>query len=138
MPTFSQLSTAAGIFAGLALGSTQLGDSEYWPVVVMLTGVPAAAQFILQIFNPESPTYLVVQCKDPEAGKAALRQLASMTDAEAEEATRRIQKDADSSSGQLPIIWEIKKNTAKDCGSSALQKFENSSGNPRFNGIFCG
>ena len=75
----------------------------------MLTGVPAAAQFIMQIFNPESPTYLVVQCKDPEAGKAALRQLASMTDAEAEEATRRILKDADSSSGQLPIVWKIKK-----------------------------
>ena len=86
--TLTQLATAVGLFTGLAVG-IPLGGEDLWPVLVMLGGVPAAIQFILQIFSPESPTFLVTQKKDYEAAVVALTQLAPLTQAEAEEAASR-------------------------------------------------
>lgn len=46
-----------------------------WPVLLGLTGIPAALQLLFLPFFPESPRYLLIQKKDEAAarnGKALL------------------------------------------------------------------
>lgn len=40
-----------------------------WPILLGLTGVPAALQLLLLPFFPESPRYLLIQKKDESAAK---------------------------------------------------------------------
>lgn len=40
-----------------------------WPILLGVTGIPAALQLLLLPFFPESPRYLLVQKKDPAAAK---------------------------------------------------------------------
>lgn len=40
-----------------------------WPILLGLTGVPAALQLILLPFFPESPRYLLIQKKDESAAE---------------------------------------------------------------------
>lgn len=40
-----------------------------WPILLGVTGIPAALQLLLLPFFPESPRYLLVQKKNPEAAR---------------------------------------------------------------------
>lgn len=40
-----------------------------WPILLGLTGVPAALQLLLLPFFPESPRYLLIQKKDEPAAQ---------------------------------------------------------------------
>lgn len=40
-----------------------------WPILLGVTGIPAALQLLLLPFFPESPRYLLVQKKDQEAAR---------------------------------------------------------------------
>lgn len=40
-----------------------------WPILLGLTGIPAALQLLLLPFFPESPRYLLIQKKDEAAAK---------------------------------------------------------------------
>ena len=81
------------------IGLSTAADAEHWPVLVMLAGAPASLQFILQIFNPETPAFLVAGRKDVEGAKVALTQLDHLSTAEAADLAARLQKDAQSQSG---------------------------------------
>jgi len=93
--TLNQLSISVGIFVGLALGLEDggLGGDDNWPILIMFGSLPAALQFILQILNPESPSYLILQLKDLDAGRLALSQLMTHTKEETEKAVQKIQKE---------------------------------------------
>lgn len=50
-----------------------------WPILLGVTGIPAALQLLLLPFFPESPRYLLVQKKNQEAareGEALLGEVA--------------------------------------------------------------
>ncbi|XP_049733792.1 solute carrier family 2, facilitated glucose transporter member 5 isoform X4 [Elephas maximus indicus] len=65
-----QLFITVGIFVAQIFGlRSLLATEEGWPILLGLTGVPAALQLALLPFFPESPRYLLVQKKDETAAK---------------------------------------------------------------------
>lgn len=64
---------AAGRRQGLRLGPAQLSrhisSPAGWPILLGLTGIPAALQLLCLPFFPESPRYLLIQKKDEAAAK---------------------------------------------------------------------
>ncbi|XP_061457227.1 solute carrier family 2, facilitated glucose transporter member 5-like [Rhineura floridana] len=61
-----------------------LGTQDGWPILLSLTGLPALLQAILLPYFPESPRYLLIQRKDKEAARQALKTLRDCDDVEGE------------------------------------------------------
>lgn len=57
--------------AGCLAGASESGAITLagWPILLGVTGIPAALQLLLLPFFPESPRYLLVQKKNPEAAR---------------------------------------------------------------------
>lgn len=65
-----QLFITVGILVAQIFGLRSLLATEGgWPILLGVTGIPAALQLLLLPFFPESPRYLLVQKKDPAAAK---------------------------------------------------------------------
>nr|XP_030735274.1 solute carrier family 2, facilitated glucose transporter member 5 isoform X1 [Globicephala melas] len=80
-----QLFITVGILAAQILGLRSLLANEAgWPILLGVTGIPAALQLLLLPFFPESPRYLLIQKKDDVAAKNALRELRGWDDVDAE------------------------------------------------------
>ncbi|XP_022454346.1 solute carrier family 2, facilitated glucose transporter member 5 isoform X1 [Delphinapterus leucas] len=80
-----QLFITVGILAAQILGlRSLLANEEGWPILLGVTGIPAALQLLLLPFFPESPRYLLIQKKDEAAAKNALRELRGWDDVDAE------------------------------------------------------
>lgn len=58
----------AGDLAG-AGSHVDTGTPAGWPILLGLTGIPAALQLLFLPFFPESPRYLLIQKKDEEAAR---------------------------------------------------------------------
>lgn len=85
MGTINQLAVTFGIFTSMVLGLNKvLGSATNWPYLISLTAVPAIVQFILLYFMPESPRYLILDKKEKEAGKKALKILRGTEDVDEE------------------------------------------------------
>jgi len=83
--TFNQLAVTSGILLSTLLGlGDVLGSEDYWPVLVALTAIPAVLQFILLLFLPESPSYLILERNKLADGEKALKKLRGTDDIEEE------------------------------------------------------
>nr|XP_020637650.1 solute carrier family 2, facilitated glucose transporter member 5-like [Pogona vitticeps] len=79
-----------------------LGTPKGWPILLSLVGLPALFQIIALPFCPESPRYLLIQRKDEEKARQALKKLRGQDDVEEEmeelrqeDATEKSEKDMD-------------------------------------------
>ncbi|KFD64869.1 hypothetical protein M514_01684 [Trichuris suis] len=81
----NQLVVTISILVSQVLGlSSLLGTETLWPIVLLLTIVPAIFQLATLPFCPESPKYLLIHQQKLEAAKVALQKLRQSNDVEAE------------------------------------------------------
>ncbi|XP_019495388.1 PREDICTED: solute carrier family 2, facilitated glucose transporter member 5-like [Hipposideros armiger] len=100
-----QLFITVGILVAQIFGLRSLLATETgWPVLLGVTGVPAALQLLLLPFFPESPRYLLVQKKDAAAAKKALQRLRGWDDVDAEMEEIRQEDEAERAAGFISIV----------------------------------
>ncbi|XP_049733789.1 solute carrier family 2, facilitated glucose transporter member 5 isoform X1 [Elephas maximus indicus] len=100
-----QLFITVGIFVAQIFGlRSLLATEEGWPILLGLTGVPAALQLALLPFFPESPRYLLVQKKDETAAKNALRRLRGWDNVEEEIEEIRKEDEAERAAGTISVL----------------------------------
>ncbi|KAJ6658782.1 hypothetical protein lerEdw1_019704 [Lerista edwardsae] len=100
-----QLFITIGILAAQILGMRMiLGSADGWPILLGLTGVPAALQLLLLPFFPESPRYLLIQKGDEEGARAALKRLRGREDVEDEIEEMREEDLAEKAEGRMSVI----------------------------------
>ncbi|KAM9242517.1 solute carrier family 2, facilitated glucose transporter member 5-like [Dugong dugon] len=100
-----QLFITVGILVAQILGlRSLLASEEGWPILLGLTGVPAALQLVLLPFFPESPRYLLVQKKDQEAAKNALKRLRGWNDVEDEIEEIRQEDETERAAGTISVL----------------------------------
>ncbi|XP_032350684.1 LOW QUALITY PROTEIN: solute carrier family 2, facilitated glucose transporter member 7 [Camelus ferus] len=75
-----------------------------WPVLLALTGVPALFRLLSLPFFPESPRYTLIQKKDEETARQALRKLRGWTDVEDEIEEMRVEDQAERAEGRLSVL----------------------------------
>lgn len=103
--TFNQLAVTSGIFLSQILGlNSVLGSTDTWPILVSLTAIPAAIQAILLLFLPESPRFLILDKKDEDAGKKALKKLRQTDDIDEEMEEIKAEANASNDSGSLSVL----------------------------------
>ncbi|XP_077167312.1 solute carrier family 2, facilitated glucose transporter member 5-like isoform X2 [Paroedura picta] len=99
-----QLFITIGILAAQILGMQMiLGTPEGWPVLLGLTGVPAALQLLCLPFFPESPRYLLIQKGNEEKTREALRRLRGWEDVEDEMDEIREEDQAEKAEGKMSV-----------------------------------
>ncbi|MBV97646.1 Solute carrier family 2, facilitated glucose transporter member 5, partial [Eschrichtius robustus] len=100
-----QLFITVGILAAQILGlQSLLANEEGWPILLGVTGIPAALQLLLLPFFPESPRYLLIQKKDEAAAKNALRRLRGWDDVDAETEEMREEDKAEKAAGFISVL----------------------------------
>ncbi|XP_066493025.1 solute carrier family 2, facilitated glucose transporter member 5-like [Tiliqua scincoides] len=100
-----QLFITIGILAAQILGMRMiLGSTEGWPVLLGLTGVPAALQLLLLPLFPESPRYLLIQKGDEEGARAALKRLRGRDEVEDEMEEMREEDLAEKAEGRMSLL----------------------------------
>uniref|UniRef100_A0A8C3VRN0 Solute carrier family 2, facilitated glucose transporter member 5 n=1 Tax=Catagonus wagneri TaxID=51154 RepID=A0A8C3VRN0_9CETA len=81
-----------------------LGNPSGWPVLLAVTGVPALFQLLSLPFFPESPHYTLIQKKDEETARQALRKLRGWADVEDEMEEMRVEAQAEEAEGRLSVL----------------------------------
>ncbi|XP_063001526.1 solute carrier family 2, facilitated glucose transporter member 5-like [Elgaria multicarinata webbii] len=72
----SMLFVAIGVLTSQVLGLPEhLGTKKDWPILLSLTGFLAMSQIIILPAFPESPRYLLIQRRDEEKARQALKKL---------------------------------------------------------------
>ncbi|XP_019602223.1 solute carrier family 2, facilitated glucose transporter member 5 [Rhinolophus sinicus] len=100
-----QLFITVGILVAQIFGLRSLLATEGgWPILLGVTGIPAALQLLLLPFFPESPRYLLVQKKDPAAAKNALRRLRGWDDVDAEIEEIQQEDEAERAAGFISVV----------------------------------
>uniref|UniRef100_A0A8D1AJ58 Solute carrier family 2, facilitated glucose transporter member 5 n=1 Tax=Sus scrofa TaxID=9823 RepID=A0A8D1AJ58_PIG len=100
-----QLFITVGILVAQIFGlRTLLANKEGWPILLGLTGIPAALQLLCLPFFPESPRYLLIQKKDEAAAKNALRRLRGWDDVDAEIEEIREEDQAEKAAGFISVL----------------------------------
>ncbi|ETE58696.1 Solute carrier family 2, facilitated glucose transporter member 5, partial [Ophiophagus hannah] len=83
--TVADLFITFGSLLAEAIGFREvLGTEESWPVLLSLTGIPALLQLLFLPFFPESPRFLLIQKKEEEEARQALKTLRCSEDVEQE------------------------------------------------------
>ncbi|XP_062963189.1 solute carrier family 2, facilitated glucose transporter member 5 isoform X2 [Cynocephalus volans] len=109
-----QLLITVGILVAQIFGlRSLLANDKGWPILLGLTGVPAALQLLLLPWFPESPRYLLIQKKDEAAAGTALRTLRGWDAVDAELAEIRREDEAERAAGFVSV--------SQLCGSRALR-----------------
>uniref|UniRef100_A0A6J0SMP3 Solute carrier family 2, facilitated glucose transporter member 5-like isoform X1 n=1 Tax=Pogona vitticeps TaxID=103695 RepID=A0A6J0SMP3_9SAUR len=100
-----QLFITIGILVAQILGMRMiLGSPEGWPILLGLTGVPAALQLLLLPFFPESPRYLLIQKGDEDGARAALRRLRGWDDVDDEIEEMQKEDQAEKAEGRMSVL----------------------------------
>uniref|UniRef100_A0A2K5KRX9 Solute carrier family 2, facilitated glucose transporter member 5 n=1 Tax=Cercocebus atys TaxID=9531 RepID=A0A2K5KRX9_CERAT len=100
-----QLFITVGILVAQIFGLRNLlANVDGWPILLGLTGVPAALQLLLLPFFPESPRYLLIQKKDEEAAKKALQRLRGWDSVDREVAEIRQEDEAEKAAGFISVL----------------------------------
>ncbi|XP_031790600.1 solute carrier family 2, facilitated glucose transporter member 5 isoform X3 [Piliocolobus tephrosceles] len=100
-----QLFITVGILVAQIFGLRNLlANADGWPILLGLTGVPAALQLLLLPFFPESPRYLLIQKKDEAAAKKALQTLRGWDSVDREVAEIRQEDEAEKAAGFISVL----------------------------------
>ncbi|XP_014400947.1 PREDICTED: solute carrier family 2, facilitated glucose transporter member 5 [Myotis brandtii] len=100
-----QLFITVGILVAQILGLRNLlANEEGWPILLGVTGIPAAVQLLLLPFFPESPRYLLVQKKNHEAARKALKRVRGWDDVEEEMEEIQLEAEAEKAAGFISIV----------------------------------
>ncbi|XP_049731830.1 solute carrier family 2, facilitated glucose transporter member 7 [Elephas maximus indicus] len=81
-----------------------LGNPTGWPVLLAITGIPALLQLLTLPFFPESPRYTLIQKRDEETARRALRALRGWADVEDEIEEMRVEDQAEKAEGRLSVL----------------------------------
>ncbi|XP_028714297.1 solute carrier family 2, facilitated glucose transporter member 5 [Peromyscus leucopus] len=102
-----QLFITIGILVAQLFGFRNvLANEEGWPILLGLTGVPAALQVLSLPFFPESPRYLLIQKKDVSATEKALQRLRGWKDVTLEIEEIRREDEAEKAAGFISV-WKL-------------------------------
>uniref|UniRef100_A0A452VI93 Solute carrier family 2, facilitated glucose transporter member 5 n=1 Tax=Ursus maritimus TaxID=29073 RepID=A0A452VI93_URSMA len=100
-----QVFITVGILVAQIFGlRSLLANKEGWPVLLGLTGIPAALQLLFLPFFPESPRYLLIQKKDEAAARNALKRLRGWDDVGAEIEEIRQEDEAERAAGFISVL----------------------------------
>ncbi|XP_059111406.1 solute carrier family 2, facilitated glucose transporter member 5 [Peromyscus eremicus] len=102
-----QLFITVGILVAQLFGFRNvLANEEGWPILLGLTGVPAALQVLFLPFFPESPRYLLIQKKDVSATEKALQRLRGWKDVTLEMEEIQREDEAEKAAGFISV-WKL-------------------------------
>ena len=83
------------MFVAVSLGHSQcLGNPERWPILLAFNGLIGLTQATILMFVPESPKFLIMEIKDNEEARKALRKLRKGTDEEIDQELNKIISDS--------------------------------------------
>ncbi|XP_024117330.2 solute carrier family 2, facilitated glucose transporter member 5 [Oryzias melastigma] len=100
-----ELFITIGILSAQVLGIRNiLGNSEGWPLMLGLTGIPALIELLLLPFFPESPRYMLIQKGDEKKAKKALQRLRGWDDVDAEMTEMRLEDQSERAEGRLTVF----------------------------------
>ncbi|XP_043918735.1 solute carrier family 2, facilitated glucose transporter member 5 [Protopterus annectens] len=100
-----QLLITVGILVAQIVGIRSiLGNEEGWPLLLGLTGIPAALELICLPFFPESPRFLLIQKGDEGKAKEALKKLRGWDDVDNEIREIKAEDEAEKAEGQISIL----------------------------------
>ncbi|GAB5574519.1 solute carrier family 2 [Prionailurus iriomotensis] len=100
-----QLFITIGILVAQIFGlRSLLASEEGWPILLGVTGVPAALQLLLLPFFPESPRYLLIQKKAEVAAQTALKRLRGWDDVGPEMEEIRQEAEAERAVGFVSVL----------------------------------
>ncbi|KAM7234601.1 hypothetical protein CapIbe_014759 [Capra ibex] len=103
----SAIFTAVGLVMGQVVGLRELlGGPQAWPLLLASCLVPGALQLASLPLLPESPRYLLIDCGDPAACRAALQRLRGPADLAGELAELE-QERAVCRGGRARRPWEL-------------------------------
>ncbi|XP_069414455.1 solute carrier family 2, facilitated glucose transporter member 11 isoform X12 [Ovis canadensis] len=103
----SAIFTAVGLVMGQVVGLRELlGGPQAWPLLLASCLVPGALQLASLPLLPESPRYLLIDCGDPAACRAALQRLRGPADLAGELAELE-QERAACRGGRARRPWEL-------------------------------
>ncbi|XP_068934354.1 solute carrier family 2, facilitated glucose transporter member 5-like [Petaurus breviceps papuanus] len=100
-----QLFITVGILVAQIFGLRSILTSEEgWPILLGLTGIPAALQLIFLPFFPESPRYTLIQKGDEEGARKALKKLRNSDDVENEVEEIREEDELERAAGRVSVL----------------------------------
>nr|XP_016854770.1 PREDICTED: solute carrier family 2, facilitated glucose transporter member 5 [Anolis carolinensis] len=100
-----QLFITIGILVAQILGMQMiLGNYDGWPILLGLTGVPAALQLLTLPFFPESPRYLLIQKGDEDGARKALKKLRGWDDVDDEMEEMWQEDQAEKAEGRMSVF----------------------------------
>ncbi|XP_051844587.1 solute carrier family 2, facilitated glucose transporter member 7-like [Antechinus flavipes] len=103
--TMTELFVITGVFLAQIFSLQDiLGNTEGWPVLLAITGIPAALQLLSLPFFPESPRYTLIQKGDEDQARKALRKLRGWEDVENEIEEMRLEAQSEKAEGRLSVI----------------------------------
>lgn len=102
-----QLFITIGILVAQLFGlRNALANDKGWPILLGLTGVPAALQLLLLPFFPESPRYLLIQKRDEDAARKALQRLRGWGDVSEDIEEIQQEDQAEKAAGSISV-WKL-------------------------------
>ncbi|XP_032971240.1 solute carrier family 2, facilitated glucose transporter member 7-like isoform X2 [Rhinolophus ferrumequinum] len=103
--TMTEVFVIVGIFLAQIFSlQAILGNPTGWPVLLALTGVPALLQLLSLPFFPESPRYTLIQKRDENTARQALRKLRGWADVDDEMEEMRVEAEAEKAEGRLSVL----------------------------------
>ncbi|XP_012860777.1 solute carrier family 2, facilitated glucose transporter member 7 [Echinops telfairi] len=103
--TMTEVFVIVGVFLAQIFSlQAILGNPTGWPVLLAITGIPALLQLLSLPFFPESPRYTLIQRRDEETARQALRALRGRTNVDDEIEEMRLEAQAEQAEGQLSVL----------------------------------
>ncbi|XP_058619244.1 solute carrier family 2, facilitated glucose transporter member 5-like isoform X2 [Onychostoma macrolepis] len=100
-----QLFITIGILVAQVFGIRNiLGNKEGWPIMLGLTGIPAAIELLLLPFFPESPRYMLIQKGDEKTARKGLQKLRGWEDVDEELCEMRVEEQSEQAEGRLSVL----------------------------------
>ncbi|XP_043851010.1 solute carrier family 2, facilitated glucose transporter member 7 isoform X1 [Dromiciops gliroides] len=103
--TMTEVFVIVGVFLAQIFSlQAILGNPEDWPVLLAITGIPAALQLLSLPFFPESPRYTLIQKGDEVQARKDLRKLRGWENVEDEIEEMRLEDQSEKAEGRLSVI----------------------------------
>ncbi|KAK7128856.1 hypothetical protein R3I94_017173 [Phoxinus phoxinus] len=100
-----QLFITVGILVAQVFGIRNiLGNKEGWPIMLGLTGIPAAIELLLLPFFPESPRYMLIQKGDEKTARKDLQRLRGWEDVDEELSEMHVEDQSERAEGRLSLL----------------------------------